>query len=576
MTHFHRGEFKELYDYILLLYRRIGLTRLLSGMILSIVASLVDLLGLFSLLPLFNILAFNSSPSMVPGINQRIVSLFSTFSIPVSTWSVIVLFMLLLVIRDGITRINQIFFSKTTQSLTFDLRKRLHEKLVHTEWLMISQCESSKILHVLDTDVEKIGYATSNFFSMTTAIFLFTVQTGFAMSLSPSLTLFMLVCSTFLLYLLQPFTKKMLSHSYSVHKDRLKIFDTMKEHFQGLKAVRIQGLETHYHESSMNYFHRIAMQQISFQKNHSLYIMLHHLFMSGLICFYLLMAIEVFHIPTTEILLIAGLLFRINGFASHIHQNWHIILSNIPSLSTYQEAEKQLAPSPREISVSPNFNSIPLTLQKQIQIDGLSFRYPKKENWIFQNFHGTIPAHRITAIVGASGTGKSTLADLLVGLLDPQEGSIRIDGIPLTQANAPLWRRSVGYVSQENFLFKATLRENIQCSWEIEKSSEEKVWHALHLANLDDFVRHLPNRLDTLYGEQGITLSGGERQRIALARAVYRNPQLLILDEATNALDAQTETTILETIQKMKETITIILITHHRHPQSIADHIITL
>ena len=170
-----------------------------------------------------------------------------------------------------------------------------------------------------------------------------------------------------------------------------------------------------------------------------------------------------------------------------------------------------------------------------------------------------IPAGRTTAVVGPSGAGKSTVADMVVGLLMPTSGRITIDGVPLAGAHIPPWRRRLGYVNQDTFLFHESIRENLRIVRP--DATDEQLWTALHNASAA-FVEALPDGLDTVVGDRGVRLSGGERQRIALARALLRNPTMLILDEATSALDPENERVIQHAIERMAGQLTILVIAH--------------
>ncbi|MGH9173140.1 MAG: ABC transporter ATP-binding protein, partial [Vicinamibacterales bacterium] len=177
----------------------------------------------------------------------------------------------------------------------------------------------------------------------------------------------------------------------------------------------------------------------------------------------------------------------------------------------------------------------------------------------------------LTALVGASGAGKSTVADLLLGLLTPTEGQILVDGQPLTPDRLKAWRSQVGYVPQDTFLVHDTVRANLL--WARPEASESDLWQALHLAAADEFVAGLAEGLDTVIGDRGLLISGGERQRLAFARALLRKPRLLILDEATNALDAENQSRIQRAIERLRHTTTIVMITHRLSTVRSADMI---
>jgi ATP-binding cassette subfamily C protein len=180
----------------------------------------------------------------------------------------------------------------------------------------------------------------------------------------------------------------------------------------------------------------------------------------------------------------------------------------------------------------------------------------------------------MTAIVGKSGAGKSTMVDVLMGFLRPTGGQITIDGLVLDDELLLQWRQSFGYVSQDPFLFHATVRENLMLA--DKDASEQQLWEALHFAAADNFVSRLPEGLDTVIGDRGIRLSGGERQRLVLARAVLHHPSVLILDEATSALDGEHEAAIQAALERMKGQMTLIVIAHRLSTIRHADQIVVL
>ncbi|MBR3737038.1 MAG: ATP-binding cassette domain-containing protein [Lachnospiraceae bacterium] len=175
----------------------------------------------------------------------------------------------------------------------------------------------------------------------------------------------------------------------------------------------------------------------------------------------------------------------------------------------------------------------------------------------------TIPVGKSVGIVGSSGAGKSTIVDVLLGLLKIQSGSISADGTDVMAAeNYRGWLKNIGYIPQSIFMLDATIRQNVAFGIPEEKISEERIWQVLKDAQLDEFVRSLPEGLDTGIGERGVRLSGGQRQRIGIARALYEDPEVLILDEATSALDNDTESAIMDSINRFQGEKTLVIIAH--------------
>lgn len=197
-----------------------------------------------------------------------------------------------------------------------------------------------------------------------------------------------------------------------------------------------------------------------------------------------------------------------------------------------------------------------------LAVDSLSFKYSGSETLALANVSLSIPARTTCAFVGFSGSGKSTIVDLISGLIFPDSGAVKIDGMPLTSENASDWQREVGYVPQHVYLVDGSFKENIAFGERPEAIDIDRVRHSAKLARLDEFIEKSGNGYDTSVGERGVQLSGGQRQRIGIARALYRNPAVLIFDEATSALDGITESEIMDAIGSLSGQKTIILIAH--------------
>jgi ABC-type multidrug transport system fused ATPase/permease subunit len=202
-----------------------------------------------------------------------------------------------------------------------------------------------------------------------------------------------------------------------------------------------------------------------------------------------------------------------------------------------------------------------ITFQKEIIVKDISFHYPNTEKNIFTHGNLTIPKNKSVAFIGPSGQGKTTLADIILGLLEPQEGAVLVDGMDIRRG-MHAWNRKLGYIPQTISLLDASIKENILFGIDKEQINENRLQEALREAQLKDFVDTLEEGLDTVIGEGGVRLSGGQRQRIGIARALYHNPEVLVLDEATSALDNETEAAVMEAIDYLAGSKTLIIIAH--------------
>ena len=202
-----------------------------------------------------------------------------------------------------------------------------------------------------------------------------------------------------------------------------------------------------------------------------------------------------------------------------------------------------------------------LTIKEKIELRDIVYKYPNTEVLIFDHADMEIPIGKSVGIVGTSGAGKTTVVDILLGLLRLQSGEILADGVEVRD-HYQSWLKNIGYIPQTIFMIDSTIRKNVAFGYADEDIDDEKVWRALKEAQLDEFVRGLPEGLDTGIGERGIRLSGGQRQRIGIARALFEDPEVLVLDEATSALDNETEAAIMDSINRLHGRKTLIIIAH--------------
>ncbi len=202
-----------------------------------------------------------------------------------------------------------------------------------------------------------------------------------------------------------------------------------------------------------------------------------------------------------------------------------------------------------------------LEIKKEIKLEDITYKYPNTDTLIFNHADMEIPIGNAVGIVGTSGAGKTTIVDILLGLLEIESGRILADGVEVRD-HYESWLKNIGYIPQTIFMIDSSIRKNVAFGYPDEEIDDDKVWRALKEAQLDEFVKGLPDGLDTSIGERGIRISGGQRQRIGIARALFEDPEVLVLDEATSALDNETEAAIMDSINRLHGKKTLIIIAH--------------
>jgi len=276
-------------------------------------------------------------------------------------------------------------------------------------------------------------------------------------------------------------------------------------------------------------------------------------------------------VSTLAIFLAAG--SRIAPAVLRIQQGSIQIIGSIGSASPTFDLIDKLGNTPLVENTVDSLDNVHLGFIPEIQVNELNFSYPNSSTRAISGITLKIPAGASVAIVGPSGAGKTTLVDLLLGVLDADEGSILLSGLPPLLAVAK-WPGAVSYVPQDVSIVSGTIRENLSLGYPVETASDELANEALGTANLDEYVSKLPHGLETLVGENGANLSGGEKQRLGIARAMFTRPRLLVLDEATSALDGETELKVSQAIQALHGSTTVLMIAHRLSTVRNADIVV--
>ena len=267
-------------------------------------------------------------------------------------------------------------------------------------------------------------------------------------------------------------------------------------------------------------------------------------------------------VMATQLVAFAGVAVRVMPSANRINTYIAEIAYEEPNLNfVYDNLNESMKLDTEMRALHPETSGEALALNDRIELNHITFRYPGGDRNIFTDAHMEVPYGKSVGIMGPSGAGKSTIVDILLGLLHVQEGEILCDGRDIF-SNYESWLSLIGYIPQSIYLIDESIRDNIAFGIDANEIDDDRIWEVMREAQLADFVRSLPEGLDTKIGDRGVRLSGGQRQRIGIARALYADPEILVFDEATSALDNETEEALMEAINSFHGRKTMVIIAH--------------
>ena len=346
------------------------------------------------------------------------------------------------------------------------------------------------------------------------------------------------------------------------------LFKWIEQSVMGIKEIKIAAKENYF----INEYSKCGNGYVNAVQRYNLYnatprLLIETVAMTGMILYMMLQlmrGVSVLEI-VPQIGLLAVVATRLIPCANRINNHLTSIAYFEPF---FMDVSDNLQEEIRDKSIDYNAETYQkkvevkkLEIKDKIELKNITYKYPNTDTLIFNNANMEIPIGKSIGIVGTTGSGKTTVVDILLGLLRLQSGEILADGIDVMERYQE-WLKNIGYIPQMIFMIDSTIRKNVAFGYADEDIDDDKVWEALKEAQLDDFVRGLPDGLDTCIGERGIRISGGQRQRISIARALFEDPEVLILDEATSALDNETEAAIMESINRLQGRKTLIIIAH--------------
>jgi ATP-binding cassette subfamily C protein len=512
---------------------------------------------LLLLIPLMQLVGLEVQQGSVGGLAEFVSTAFATIGLQPNLVTVLSIFVVFTTLLALITRWQVTFNFKLDQDFVASLRQRLYRAIANANWLTFTRSRSSDFTHALTTELDRVGAATNFLLRIVADAILVMVYVLLALRLSVTMTVLVFVAGLVLLLLLRKKAQAARWTGEDISLATNGLYSAAIEHLGGMKTVKSYSAEDRNTSIFSNLANRVAQMQLNGVRNYAETAFWFTVGSSVILAVILYVSFKLLSIPAAGLLLLLFLFNRMIPLFRNIQQSYQEFLNALPAFSGVMEIQARC-----EAAAEPGRKlAAEVELQCDVQLENVSFAYSGK---------GAIPAVRdlsltirsgeTTAIVGPSGAGKSTVADLIMGLIVPDQGQMLVDETPLPPELIRSWRNQIGYVAQDTFLFNDTVRANLL--WASPDASDEEMDYALRLAAAGEFVSQLPNGMETVLGDRGVRLSGGERQRLALARALLRKPSLLILDEATSALDSENERRIQSAIEELHGQMTILMITH--------------
>ncbi len=537
---------------------RIVRWQLFAAVVVMAITSLTEGLGVALLFPILQVAGFNlANQGHVGHYTGEVRELLLYSGLRPSLWlpTLLMLFLLLMALRSLFSRMQSVFTFRTAITYELVLSRQLYQAIIHADWLFLVRRRSSDFTHALTAELSRIGTCTYLFIGTLANACLALVYIGLALKLSAGMTMLVLATGAILMLFSRRWMRAVYRSGAAVSETVSEVYAAATEHLQNLKAMKFYDAQTG--DLAMFSSLQSSVQQQSLNSTRSqaaaaFWFEAGSLLVLGGIIF---ASLQILKVAPASILLLLAVFTRLIPRLAAGQNQLQAFLSELPAFENLMSIYYDCVANAEVGSMA---GASPV-LGQEIRLERVGFRYDTQRPMVLEDLSLSIAAGKITAIVGSSGAGKSTVADLVNGLLSPRQGRVLVDGTELTPLAARSWRRHVGYVAQDTVLFHDTVRANLR--WAQPEASEEAIREALSLAAAE-FVLDLPQGLDTTVGDRGMLLSHGQRQRIALARALLRKPTLLILDEATSSLDLDNEKRILDAIARLPGRITVLLIAH--------------
>ncbi len=521
-------------------------------------------IGISIIIPLFSLLTDGGQGTNT--ITETIRQGLGFLHIPFTLNSLLILMAGLFIIKAVVLFIAKYLNERLAANYELRIRTNLFRGTMDTVWPFLMEQKLGYLERVIMKDVSVSAgliIQISNLIIFSTS---FITYAGVALTISPIIMAISALFGIVLFAVFHPLARRIRTSSLRMRDIEKTIAHSVNERIIGAKIIKASGSERVVSTATTAHFIELRLAELksAFYRTlvGSLFEPISFVFLAALVLFYS-------QRPAFDIASLAAIVYFIQKMFSFVQTGQNTaqgIVTNIPYIQSVTEYSALVHQYREE---KPG---VPFSFGRELSFDHVGFSYDQKP--VLRDVTFTIQRGSSIGVIGSSGSGKTTIVDLLLRLFEPTSGMIMVDGKPINAVDIHDWRNHIGYMAQEVFLLNDTIEQNIR--FYNANLSEADIIGSAKAANIYQFITSLPHGFQTVIGERGIKVSGGERQRIALARILARKPEILILDEATSALDSQSESMIQETIENLRGHVTVIVIAHRLSTIMRSDKILVL
>ena len=557
---------------------------------LLLATSVTEAFGILMLLPLLELAGMGGAGGEIGALVGMMRQAAAALGVELTLPTVLGVFLVLAAVRSAAAWQRDVLMVRTQLEFVDRFRARFYRAIAQAEWEELSRHRSSELQNVLTVDVARASLGAKHLLNLMSTLMLTAAQVTLAFLISPLITAVAIGIGACLLGIVYPLARQAAGLGTQLTGANRDFFTTVSEFLAGLRFARSHDAEALHVRRFTDQLAAVRGRRVAFVRANATARAIIWIASAAAVVALVWFTARAGGAALPELLIVVLIFGRLLPVASALQQCFLGLVNALPAYTHAQEAHQRLAaaaqidpmaelsgdrvPAHRAAGATARSDGR-MKLRHAMTLKDVSFQFHAAEGRLgLDHVDLAVAAGAITVVTGPSGAGKSTLADILAAVVAPTHGAVFVDDTRLTAANRRRWRCSIAYVPQEPYLFHDTIRANLKVT--CPNASDWALERALRRAGAEGFVHALPKRLDTVVGEGAATLSGGERQRLTLARALLREPTLLVLDEATSHVEPDTERLIAEVLATLRGTMTIVAIAHGGLLSAAADAVVRL